>query len=56
MAVVKIRKLDIFCKINVYQTVGIHDNSSDCKVSKLLPFACTMYMVSVFLIIRWSFY
>jgi hypothetical protein len=34
MAAVKILKLDIFCKINVEQTVWIRDNSSDCKESK----------------------
>ena len=52
MAAVKIRKLDIFYKVNVDQAVWIHDNSSDCKVSKRLPFARTVYLVALLLITR----
>lgn len=52
MTAVKIRKLDIFYRANVDQTVRIHDNSSDCKVSKLLPFARAVYLDSVLLITR----
>jgi hypothetical protein len=32
MVYVKVRKLEIFLKINVDQTVGIHDKNLDCKM------------------------